>query len=63
MKDIRDRDIRWGKVIWMLLTNKHFKMCLKETILYGLINQAENRGSFASGVMIFDVNYTEDIFE
>ena len=52
--------IKWRKLIWLLLTNKHFRMCFEEIIFYALVNAEEKRGYCASGVLIFQGHDYED---
>lgn len=51
------------KLIWMLLTNKHFAWLLDETIQYAINNCEEKRGCGASDAMIFSRWYKHLIFK
>lgn len=46
--------IKWSRVIWNILFNKGFRFSLSEVIFYGLLNARENRGTYASGVVMFE---------
>lgn len=46
--------VKWGRVIWNILFNKGFRFSLSEVIFYGLLNARENRGTHASGVVMFE---------
>ena len=58
-----NKAFRWGRIIWLLLTDKKFKFHFEELIHYGLFNYAEKRGNFASGACMCDTLYRQEIFK
>lgn len=56
--------IKWGTVIWKIVTDKRFRFSFSEVILYALINADDKRGNFASGVLLFKgKGYEQDILK
>ena len=47
----------------MIITDKFFRSALKETILYGLNNHEEKRGTGATDVLMFEHNYSNKLFK
>jgi len=60
--DLGTHKVRWGMVIWKIISDKGFRFSLSELIFYGLINAREKRGQYASGVIMLQCRgYEEDI--
>lgn len=47
--------IKWGTVVWKILTDRKFRYSFSEVILYSLINAEKLRGDLASGIVLFKV--------
>lgn len=54
---------KWYKIIWKILTDRRFRVELKETILYALRWQDNIRGTGSADVMLFESHYAEHIFK
>lgn len=56
-------ELKWWVVVWKLISSKHFRWQLKNTLLYAIRWQNEIRGTDSSDVFIFTCNYFNDIFK
>ena len=57
-------NIRWFNLIRKIIFDKGFRFCFSEVINYALSNAEEKRGTFASGVLMFQGRgYEEEIIK
>lgn len=54
---------KWYKIVWKILTDRRFRVELKDTVLYALRWQNDLRGTGSPDVMLFESHYAEDIFK
>jgi hypothetical protein len=54
-------ELKWKRIIWLLLTRKYFRYSLLSTIKYAINNYDKHRGDGASEVLTFDNFYFRDI--
>jgi hypothetical protein len=56
-------EFRWWKVVWLLISSKHFRWKLKNTLLYAIRWQNGIRGNDSCDAYLFTCYYFNNIFE